>query len=106
VCGAPAYRTGLHHAERPLVRFRRDRRPRLAGASRQRSTRPSLGSDHEHEQHPAARLGDSSLVEFGDQRLRGDRTEGVFDDAGDFGPVDVVVAIRVEVDAQPGREHT
>lgn len=37
----------------------------------------------------------SALVEVVEKRLRRDRPEGVFDDAGDLGPIDVVVAIVV-----------
>ena len=44
------------------------------------------------------------LGEFGDERLGCDVSVGVFDDRGDFVPVDFVRTDGVEVDAEPARE--
>src|ERR687898_721178 len=68
-------------------------------------TRPErldlLAVDADEVQRPTR----SAVVEFVGERLRRDRPEGVFDDAGDLVPIDAVVAIGVEVDAEPSGDH-
>ena len=44
-------------------------------------------------------------VESGDQALRGDRAKRVLDDGRDLAPLDAVIVIGVEVDAQPTCKH-
>jgi hypothetical protein len=51
-------------------------------------------------------IGPLPAVEFGDQALRSDRAERVFDDARDLVPIHAVLAVGVEMDAEPVREHT
>ena len=47
----------------------------------------------------------SAVIEFADERLRRDHPEGVFDDVSDLIPINAVVAIGVEEDAEPVGEH-